>query len=95
MPRKKMLLTKKEKEIALKSHKELIGMFHDKLDDTPEVYGHLILSHGFMGVLMKSNIEQRLGLHWNEMRSVYDEYCKLNNIPKDKVEEGWKQFLED
>jgi hypothetical protein len=62
-----------------------------------ETYGHLVLSHGFMEFLMKSGIESWIERsdYWRAMRPLFDQYCKINNVAKDRIEEGWKQWRED
>ena len=87
-----MGLTEEQRKMAILCHQNIPEIFK-KIDDK-EGYGHLVISHGYIDFIIKL-AKAEVTIKKDDLKQYYLEYCKVNNISKELIEEGWKQFISD
>lgn len=53
----------------------------------PDIYAHQVLSHGFMEYSLTRKVKST--------KEEYLKWAKKNNLCKNLLEEGWKEYIND
>jgi len=73
----------------------VFGPIDQMAETDPDIYAHLVLSHGFMEFAGVTGLFSKSKGDLESIKEDYMRWAGSNNLSENLLEDGWKQFLND